>query len=103
MRTLFDHLVGAGQDGRRDRNGQRARRAKIDREPDLGRLLEWKIGNRRAFHQAVDVAGGSGKIFQVRRCEKPVAVIAIAQALLGRLFGLFRVAARWTRQAQMFA
>ena len=66
-------------------------------------LLEWKIGNRRAFHQAVDVAGGSGKIFQVRRREKPVAVIAIAQALLGRLFGLFRVAAWWTRQAQMFA
>ena len=80
-----------------------ARRAKIDREPDLGQLLEWKIGNRRAFHQAVDVAGGSGKIFQVRRREKPVAVIAIAQALLGRLFGLFRVAAWWTRQAQMFA
>jgi len=99
MRTLFDHLVGAGQDGRRDRNRQRARHAKIDREPDLGRLLEWKVGNCRAF----DVAGGSGKIFQVRRWEKPVTVIAIAQALLGRLFGLFRVAAWWTRQAQMFA
>ena len=41
--TLFDHLVGAGEQGRRNCNLHRTRRAKIDGKLDVGRLLERKL------------------------------------------------------------
>jgi hypothetical protein len=38
--TLFDHLVGAGENSVRDRNTERLRGLKIDGQFEFGRLLD---------------------------------------------------------------
>src|SRR5689334_20924737 len=44
----LDHLVGAKKDLRRYRQAQRGRRALVDRDVSLGRLLERDLGRLRA-------------------------------------------------------
>src|SRR5438477_13134160 len=53
----FDHLVGGGLQGEREREPERLRRIEIDHQLELGGLLDRKLGRRRAFENArhVDV------------------------------------------------
>ena len=46
--SLLDHLVGAGEDRRRDDEAQCFRGPKIDSELEHGRLLHREVG--RLFH-----------------------------------------------------
>src|SRR5207244_1156444 len=52
---LFDHLVGTGEQRRRDRQAERFRSLEIDRELVLGRGLYWQFGWLLAFEDAIDV------------------------------------------------
>ena len=40
-RSLFDHLVGAGEQRRRDREAERPGGLEVDNKLELGRLLNW--------------------------------------------------------------
>jgi hypothetical protein len=42
-RLLFDHLVGKGDERRRQRNSERPRGALIDRQTELVRLIDWEV------------------------------------------------------------
>jgi hypothetical protein len=57
MATLFDHLVGAGEQHRRHVEAEGLGGRQIDNEIEPGRLLDWNVGrlrpaqNRRASDQ----------------------------------------------------
>jgi hypothetical protein len=42
--VLFDHLVGAGEQSRRDGEAERLSGEQIDDEIEFGRLLDWDVG-----------------------------------------------------------
>jgi hypothetical protein len=42
-RLLFDHLVGKGNERRRQRNSERPCGALIDRQTELVRLIDWEV------------------------------------------------------------
>ena len=65
MRMLFDHLVGAGEDQRRDREAERVRGLEIDDEIEPNRLLDRQVGGARSLQNPINIAGGSAKV--VRR------------------------------------
>src|SRR5215813_15283258 len=56
--SLFDHLVGAGEERRRYGEAERIRRFEIDRQVVLGRRLYRQVGGLLALEDAVDVARG---------------------------------------------
>jgi len=43
-RSLFDHLVGAGEQGCRYIDAKRLGSSQVDNEIELRRLLNWKVG-----------------------------------------------------------
>lgn len=51
---LFNDLVGAGQQRRRDGQAQRLRRLQIDDQLELGRLLDRQVGGLRPLQDLVD-------------------------------------------------
>jgi hypothetical protein len=51
----FDHLVGAGEERRRDREAEGFGRLQVDRELELRRLLNRKVGRIAASENAIDV------------------------------------------------
>jgi hypothetical protein len=55
--TLLDHLVRAQQNILRDRDSERLRRLEVDRQLELGGLLDRQIAGLRAFKDLVDVDG----------------------------------------------
>jgi hypothetical protein len=61
-RTLFDHLVGAREQGRRHLKTKRLRGFEIDDQLVFSRRLHRQIGRLLAFEDAVDVAGGAAKL-----------------------------------------
>jgi hypothetical protein len=54
---LFDHLIGACQQRRRDSQADRVGGLEINHQCVLGRRLHWQIGGLLAFEDAIDVTG----------------------------------------------
>jgi len=50
----FDDLVGAGENGGRDRQAERLRCLEVDHQFELGWLLDWEVGGFGAFQDAID-------------------------------------------------
>ena len=63
-RSSFDHLVGAGEQRRRDVQAERLRGRKVDDEVELGRLLDRDVGGLCPAQNLVDIVGGASE--QVR-------------------------------------
>jgi len=56
-KSLFNHLVGAGEQRRRHVEAERLRHDQVNGEVELGRLLDRKIGGLRPPNLADQVAG----------------------------------------------
>src|SRR5262245_49365358 len=56
---LFDHLVGAGEQRRRNLKVDRFRRGEIDHQIELRRHLDWKVSRLRALENPTDVDAGA--------------------------------------------
>jgi hypothetical protein len=59
FRHSFDHLVGAGEQRRRNREAQRLGSLEIDHQLVFGRRLHRQIGRLLALEDAIDIASGS--------------------------------------------
>ena len=55
LRALFDHLVGAPDQGVRDRNAERLGSPEIYNEIDLRRSLNWQFGRLLTFQNPSDI------------------------------------------------
>jgi hypothetical protein len=60
---LFDHLVGAPEQGGRHGDAERLRRLQVDNQLDLGRLLHRQVGKLFAFQDAARVDAGKAVRF----------------------------------------
>ena len=60
---LFDHLVGASEQGERHGDAERLRRLQVDNQLDLGRLLHRQVGRLFAFQDAARVDAGKAVRF----------------------------------------
>src|SRR5262249_57198907 len=56
---LFDQLVGAGEEQRRQLEAERPRGLQVDHQVDFSRLLDGKIAGPCALEDLVDQAGGT--------------------------------------------
>jgi hypothetical protein len=56
LELLFDHLVGAGEKGRRHIEPKRLCRLQVDHQLVLGRSLHGKVGWLLTLEDAIDVA-----------------------------------------------
>jgi hypothetical protein len=61
MRVLFDHLVGAGEQHRRDGETERLGRDQVDDEVVLGRLLNRDVARLSPMQNLIDKVGGASE------------------------------------------
>src|SRR5262249_14294798 len=59
--TLLDHVVGSGEQRRRDGEAERFRCLEVDDQLELGRLLHRQSAGLRAFEDAVDIGRGAAE------------------------------------------
>src|SRR5262245_42922337 len=57
LATLFDHLVGAGEQAIGHREAERLRGLEVDHQLVLSRCLHWKVGGLFALQDAINIAG----------------------------------------------
>src|SRR5215472_14381633 len=57
LAVLFDHLIGAGKHRRWHREAECFGSFEIDRQPELGRRLNWHLGWLLASQNSIDIAG----------------------------------------------
>jgi hypothetical protein len=68
--TLFDHVVGAGEQRGRHREAERLGGGQVDHEIELGRLLDRDIGRLGPAQNLVDIVGGADTMqLRARRCR----------------------------------
>jgi hypothetical protein len=59
IETLFDHLVGAGEQRWRHFEAKRLGCLQVDDEFVLGRCLHWQVGGFLAVEDAIDICGAT--------------------------------------------
>src|SRR5215471_293229 len=61
QKKLFDHPVGADQEGLGDGQPERLRSTKIDDEIELNRLFDWKVRRLRAAQNPINITGSASE------------------------------------------
>jgi hypothetical protein len=69
--SLFDHLVGTGEQRGRNVNAERPSRLQVDDELKPGRQLDWHIGWILALEDATGVDAGQALRSSGRPSRKP--------------------------------
>ena len=60
-RSLFDHIVGEGEQRWRHGEAERLRGKEVDSEIELGRLFDREVGRFRSAQNFVDLFAGASK------------------------------------------
>jgi hypothetical protein len=61
QKKLFDHPVGAGQEGLGDGQPERLRGSKVDDEIELNGLFDWKTRRLRAAQNPINITGSASE------------------------------------------
>ena len=70
MRLLFDNLVGAGEEHRRNRQAERFCSFEVDHQLELRRLFDGKIGRYCTPQDFINIGGGVTDIVgEIRRVQ----------------------------------
>ena len=65
QKRLFDYLVGAGEQLRRQVEAERFGSLHIDHELVFGRRLHWKVGRFLALENSIGITGGAPILIEI--------------------------------------
>src|SRR5262245_38715733 len=83
--SLFDHLVGAGEQRRRDGQADRRSRCQVNDEFNLGRKLYRQIGRLRTFQNLIHEVGGAAKVLaQIDAITDQTAILSVLTETVDR-------------------
>ena len=84
--SLFDHLVGDGNQRRRDLEAERLRRFEVNDQLECCWLLNRQVGGIGTLDDLVDVNGGAstkiGNVYAV--CDEAAYIYKLAESIHGR-------------------